>query len=178
VLEPYRREQLINAIHLRFDALRKETGPSPLYATAESAAAKQAELQQIMTVEIPANRKAIAEARALGDLRENFEYKAARQRHEYLNARAAALNGELRRVRIIDTAGMDASEVRIGTRVELERAGTRRVLTLLGPWESKPEEDVISYESDLGQRILGEKVGSTVEVGGEAWTVAAIQPHR
>jgi transcription elongation GreA/GreB family factor len=95
-----------------------------------------------------------------------------------LNARAAALNGELRRVRIIDTAGMDASEVRIGTRVELERAGTRRVLTLLGPWESKPEEDVISYESDLGQRILGEKVGSTVEVGGEAWTVAAIQPHR
>jgi transcription elongation GreA/GreB family factor len=62
--------------------------------------------------------------------------------------------------------------------VELERAGARRVLTLLGPWESKPEDDVLSYESDLGKRILGEKVGASVEVGGEAWTIAAIEPYR
>ena len=89
-LEPYQREQLVNAIHLRFQELRKESGPPPIYATAESVEAKRAELHQIMSVDIPANRKAIEEARAMGDLRENFEYKSARQRHEYLNARAAS----------------------------------------------------------------------------------------
>lgn len=177
-LEPYQREQLINAIHLRFDALRKDTGPPPLYATAESVEARRDELKQILSVEIPANRKAIEEARALGDLRENFEYKSARQRHEYLNARAAALNAELNRVRIIDPAGMDTSEVRIGTRVRLARGEAQRMLTILGPWESKPEEAVISYESDLGQRILGEPVGATVHLAGEEWTVAAIEPWK
>ncbi|HSF42443.1 MAG TPA: hypothetical protein VLT87_21750, partial [Thermoanaerobaculia bacterium] len=154
-LELYQREQLINAIHLRFEGLRKETGPPPLYATAESVDAKRAELHQIMTVEVPANRKAIEEARAMGDLRENFEYKSARQRHEYLNARAAALNAELSRVRLIETAGTDTSEVRIGTRLGLSGASGKREMTILGPWESKPEEDVISYESELAEELLG-----------------------
>lgn len=177
-LEPYQREQLVNAIHLRFQGLRKETGPAPLYALAESAEAKRVELQQILSVEIPANRKAIEEARALGDLRENFEYKSARQRHEYLNARAAALNAELNRVRLIETAGMDTSEVRIGTRVHLAGNGGRRVMTILGPWESRPEEDVISYESDLAKEILGRKVGSEIRMAGESWTIERIEPFR
>jgi transcription elongation GreA/GreB family factor len=178
-LEPFQREQLIAALHLRFDALRKETGPAALYATRESIDAKRAELQQILSVEIPANRKAIEEARALGDLRENFEYKSARQRHEYLNARAASLSSELNRARPIDTEGMDASEVRIGTRVRLDGpAGGSRWITILGPWESRPEEDVLSYESDLGQAILGRKPGEEVSVSGEAWKVGAVEPFR
>ncbi len=161
-LEPYQREQLVNAIHLRFPVHRKDTGPAAFYATAESIDAKRAELHQIMTVEVPANRKAIEEARAMGDLRENFEYKSARQRHEYLNARAAALNADLARSRPIETEGMDTAEVRIGTRV---RFADGRNVTILGPWESKPEEDVISYESDLAKELLGKKVGAEVSVG-------------
>ncbi|HEV8580666.1 MAG TPA: GreA/GreB family elongation factor [Thermoanaerobaculia bacterium] len=176
-LEPYQREQLVNAIHLRFEGLRKETGPSALYATPAAVEAKRAELQQILSVEIPANRKAIGEARALGDLRENFEYKSARQRHEYLNARAAALNSELSRVRLIETSGMDTSEVRIGTRIRLTGPG-RRTITILGPWESRPEEDVISYESELAGMLLGRKIGDPVQVGNESWTVERIEPYR
>jgi transcription elongation GreA/GreB family factor len=49
-----------------------------------------------------------------------------------------------------------------------------RVLTILGPWESKPEEDVISYESDLAKEMLGKKVGDEVSVG----KIAAIEPWR
>jgi transcription elongation GreA/GreB family factor len=186
-LEPFQREQLVNAIQLRFPAQRKDAGIEALYAVAASIEAKRAELQQVLTKEIPANRKAIAEARAMGDLRENFEYKAARQRHEYLNSRAAALNAELARVRPIDTTGMDVSEVRIGTRVELARselarselAGSRtRTLTILGPWESKPEEDVISYESDFAKELLGKKPGDHVSAGGESWTVTKIEPYK
>ncbi len=170
-LEPYQRQQLTNAIHLRFPANRKDTGPEAFYATAELIDAKRAELHQIMTVDVPANRKAIEEARAMGDLRENFEYKSARQRHEYLNARAAALNADLSRSRPIETAGMDASEVRIGTRVSLEGG---RTVTILGPWESKPEEDVISYESDLAKEMLGKKVGDELSLG----KIEAIAPWR
>jgi len=177
-LEPYQREQLTNAIHLRFPMQRKDTGPGALYALAESIDAKSQELHRIMTVEIPANRKAIEEARAMGDLRENFEYKSARQRHEYLNARASALNTDLNRARPIVTAGMDVSEARIGARVHLSGIGKSRTITILGPWESKPEEDIISYESDLAKEILGKPVGAAIDTAGETWTIAMIEPHR
>jgi transcription elongation GreA/GreB family factor len=177
-IEPYQREQLLAALELRFQSVRRQVAV-PLYAIPESIAAKRAELQHILSVEIPANRKAIAEARAHGDLRENFEYKAARQRHEYLNSRATALNGDLARVRPIETAGVDLSAVRIGTRVHLVGPGGReRVITLLGPWESRPEEDVLSYESDLGKLLLDKPVGAAVEVGGASWTVRSITPYR
>ncbi len=175
-LEPYQREQLTNALQLRFASLRRETA-SPLYATRAAIEAKRAELQQLLAVEIPANRKAIEEARALGDLRENFEYKAARQRHEYLNARAATLNGELARVRPIDVPAGAAGEVRIGTRVRLSGDAGERVLTILGPWESQPEEDVISYESDLARDLLGKKVGDELTFGGAPHRITAIEPY-
>lgn len=114
----------------------------------------------------------------MGDLRENFEYKSARQRHEYLNSRAASLNGELNRVRIIDTEGMEVSEVRIGARLALTGPGGKREMTILGPWESKPEEDVISYESEQAQELLGHKVGDTVQMGGESWTIESIAAYK
>jgi transcription elongation GreA/GreB family factor len=179
-LEPYQREQLSNALQLRFQSLRREdeADVAVLYATPESIDAKRAELQEILAKEIPANRKAIEEARAMGDLRENFEYKSARQRHEYLNARAAALNGELSRARPIDTIGAELSEVRIGSKVRLRSDGGERVMTILGPWESKPEEDVISYESDLAKGLIGKGVGAEVTVGGASYTVAGIEPYR
>jgi transcription elongation GreA/GreB family factor len=177
-LELYQREQLIAALQLRFQGLRKDTGPPPLYATPASVEVKRDELHRIMTVDIPANRKAIAEARAMGDLRENFEYKSARQRHEYLNSRAAALNAELTRVRIIDTTGTETSEVRIGTVLRLRRGEEERVVTILGPWESAPESDVISYESDLAIGLLGKKLGETVLFLGDEWMLAGIENYK
>jgi transcription elongation GreA/GreB family factor len=175
-LEPYQREQLTNALQLRFASVRRETA-APLYATRAAIEAKRAELQQLLSIEIPANRKAIEEARALGDLRENFEYKAARQRHEYLNARAAALNGELARVRPIEPATGATTEVRIGTRVTLRGETGDRVLIILGPWESRPEEDVISYESDLARELLGKKPGDEIALGGPAYRIVAIESY-
>ena len=103
----------------------------------------------------------------MGDLRENFEYKAARQRHEYLSARVEALKGDLGRVRTFDPSSIDSSEVRIGSSLELESGGETRSLTILGPWESAPERGIISYDSELGQSLLGSKVGDVVEIDGE-----------
>ena len=173
-LEDYLREPLINALHLRFPDLRPDQ-EVPLYATKQSIEFRREELRRLLDEEIPANRRAIEEARAMGDLRENFEYKSARQRHEYLSARVEALKGDLGRVRTFDPSTIDASEVRIGSTVELEAAdGDNRSLTILGPWESAPERGVISYDSELGQALLGSKVGDTVSLDGRQYELKRV----
>ncbi len=174
-LESFARQALLNALELRFPSLRAPQ-EAPLYATPAAIAARRRELQQLVEQEIPRNRKAIEEARAMGDLRENFEYKSARQRHEYLAARSAALDGELRRVRPLDRAAIDPSEARVGTRLKLRSpAGDERQLTILGPWESDPEKGVVSYESELASRLLGRRPGEVVELEGRRYSIASIE---
>ena len=173
-LAGYQRQPLINAIHLRFPDLRRED-EAALYATPESIEAKKGELKRLAEVEIPANRRAIEEARELGDLSENFEYKSARQRHEYLAARAGMLNRDLSRVRPIDAAQVKGDEVVIGSKVRLVTdAGNEWTITILGPWESKPEENVLSSESEIAQKLLGLAVDDTVELAGDFFRVETI----
>lgn len=175
-LEPYQRDQLIEALRLRFQGL-DQGKEEPLYATPESIEEKRKEFQHLIKKELPANRKAIEEARALGDLRENFEYKSARQRHEYLSDRAAKMERDLARAQPIGT-DIDTSRVGIGTRVQLTVSlatgeGEKEV-TILGPWESDPEQDVISYKSELARQLSGKKVGESVTVGGVTYTVEGV----
>ncbi|HMB52013.1 MAG TPA: GreA/GreB family elongation factor [Thermoanaerobaculia bacterium] len=176
-LESYERDELERVLLLRFPAIDGESQTADvLWATADSIAAKRAELDDITKKELPANRTAIQVAREMGDLRENFEYKAARQRHEYLSARATQLNGDLNRARPIDFSVVDPSKVRVGTKVKLAGAnGDERVLTVLGPWESAPENGIISYESDLAQKLLGKGVGEEIEGKEGKETVAEIE---
>jgi transcription elongation GreA/GreB family factor len=180
-LESFQREALTNALHLRFPALRGEQESQVIYSTPEAIEARRQELANLVKQEIPANRKAIEEARAMGDLRENFEYKAARQRHEYLSSRQAQLERDLSLARPIDVANIDLATVRIGTSVELAPAdgsGATRTITILGPWDSKPEDDVLAYESDLAKALLGKTPGDTVEAAGIAYQVRTIRPFR
>ncbi len=173
-LESFQRDAMTNALHLRFPVLRGEGQQQVIYSTPEAISARRKELENLVKRELPANRKAIEEARALGDLRENFEYKSARQRHEYLSSRQAQLERDLSLARPIDVANIDLSEVRIGSRVDLSNDSDRRRITILGPWDSKPEEDILAYESDLAQGLLGKKVGDQVEAGGSTWEVTGI----
>ncbi|MEM7351116.1 MAG: GreA/GreB family elongation factor [Acidobacteriota bacterium] len=175
-LESYQRKPLITAVHLRFPSLRQES-EAPLYATQPSIDTKRAELKELLEVEIPANRRAIEEARELGDLSENFEYKSARQRHEYLAARAAALNHDLSRARPIDAGNVKGGEVVIGSKVELAADDSNRTITILGPWESEPEKDVLSSESEIAQKLLGTKVGDAIELAGVNYRVDQIGPY-
>jgi transcription elongation GreA/GreB family factor len=174
-IEEYRRTPLINSLQLQFDELATEK-ESPLYALPASIESKRATMRELKEVEIPRNRTAIQEARELGDLRENFEYKAARQRHEYLAARLAALDHDLTRARPIDLSTLDTSQVRVGCRVHLHSEGDEeRVLTILGPWESDPDQGVLSHESELAQALLGRKRGETVDLPDGAYTIEAIE---
>ncbi len=174
-IERYQRDPLISSIHLKFPALRKDD-EQPLYATSEAIAEKRAELKALLEEEIPANRKAIEEARELGDLRENFEYKSARQRHEYLAARASSLDAELSRVRPIDPSTVTGNEVVIGSRVTLVAdSGETRSITILGPWNSDPENDILSNESELAKRMLAMEVGKSLDIAGTAMRIERIE---
>ena len=176
-LDSFQKEPLKNGLLLRFPTLREETGHA-LYASAESIAAKRLELKRLAEVEIPANRKAIEEARAMGDLRENFEYKSARERHEYLNSRLAALHRDLDRARPIDFDNLDLTETRIGARLVLVAPnGNERELAVLGPWESRPESGIVSYESELGKQLLGKHAGETLKIGDETYKLSRIDRY-
>ncbi len=176
-LEDYRREPLLAALQLKFPGLQadQEVSRSDLYALPASIKAQREKLRELVEVEIPSNRRAIEEARAMGDLRENFEYKSARQRHEYLTALATELQQDLNRSTPIDLAAAACDRLRIGNRATLEsERGESRTLAILGPWESAPEQGIISYESDLAGRLLGAQPGATVTLDGEVFTLRSI----
>ncbi|MBL8111273.1 MAG: GreA/GreB family elongation factor, partial [Acidobacteria bacterium] len=78
-----------------------------------------------------------------------------------------------------DPATIDTTEVRPGTKLTLSmKSGGTRTLTLLGPWDSKPEEGIYSYLSDLGKALLGKLTGEEVDVLGEAAVLEKIEPFR
>ena len=172
-LEEYRREFLRGAVLMAHPELR-EPQVEPIFVTSAALAAKREELERMKTVDLPAVLKQIKEAREMGDLTENFEYKAARQRQEYLSARAAKLQSELSQVRLIDPAHVDTSEIRIGTKATLSNGDVRRTVTILGPWESSPEHGIYSHQSDVARALLGKKPGEMVSFLGNDYIVESI----
>jgi transcription elongation GreA/GreB family factor len=140
---------------------KKET----LLVSWESLERRKQEYEDLVNQRIPGNIKEIAEARAHGDLRENFEYKAAKQMQAVLNRRRIELENDLNNAQGTDFAGADPSGVNIGTVVTLETDdGQEVVYTVLGAWDSDPETNLVSYLSEIGQALIGEKPGSTVQV--------------
>ncbi|HEX6178868.1 MAG TPA: GreA/GreB family elongation factor, partial [Thermoanaerobaculia bacterium] len=173
-LEEYRREILRDALLTKYSSLR-EPQAEPVYATPEMLEKKRAELDHLVKVAIPENSKAIQVAREMGDLRENFEYKAARQRAEYLSARVGELRSEMSRVRLLDAAAVDTSNVRVGTKVELSNGDVRREITILGPWESSPEHGVYSNQSDVAKKLIGHAPGDIVSFMGNDYQIESIR---
>ena len=119
----------------------------------------------------------VRRAAAHGDLRENFEYHAARQRQEMLSSRAKTLHDELQRARALDPASIDPSVIRVGTRVQLTalHAGEMPLhLTILGPWDSDPAQGIVSYLAPAVDALMGKRVGDAVRFGEQDFRVARI----
>ncbi|MBN1518744.1 MAG: transcription elongation factor GreA [Spirochaetales bacterium] len=118
-------------------------------------------LSRIMEEDVPANQREIAYALSLGDLRENSEYKAAKEKQDELNAKVAKLKNEIERSQIFDVSTLNTSKISFGTEVLLynETEGAEEIYIILGPWESDPSNHVISYLSPLGKRLLNHKLG-------------------
>jgi transcription elongation factor GreA len=131
----------------------------------ESLERRKNEYTDLVQKKIPANSKDIAVARSYGDLRENHEYKAAKEMQKVLMRRKHELESQLERARGMDFANAKTDAVNIGTRVKVTEMGTQHVesFAILGAWDSDPERGVISYLSPVAQSLLNHNVGEEVE---------------
>jgi len=140
-------------------------GEDILLVSFESLDRRKAEYEELVNKKIPANVKEISTARAHGDLRENFEYHAAKQMQGVLNSRKNEFERDLERARPTDFKGADPSAVNIGTKVVVDLpGGGTRALTMLGAWDADPDKHIVSYLSELGQALLGKAVGDTAKI--------------
>jgi transcription elongation GreA/GreB family factor len=155
---------------------------APLIVSWSSLEKRRAEYEEIVKVKIPENTKEIAIARSYGDLSENFEFKAAKQMQSVLMRRKAELEQMLHDARGTSFENPDTSRVSIGTIVTLRNAETNdeETYTILGAWDGDPERHVISYQTAIGQAVLGHEVGETLSVSSEHGTaqvtIVSIKP--
>ena len=126
----------------------------------------QEELKRLKNVERPKAIEAIAEARGHGDLSENAEYDAAKERQGMLEARIRELDDQLARSRIIDPSTLNSDKVVFGAIVKLLDLGTELKVSyqLVGDPESDLKEGRISISSPIGKALVGKSVGDVVEV--------------
>ncbi|MGE0253335.1 MAG: transcription elongation factor GreA [Alphaproteobacteria bacterium] len=126
----------------------------------------QEELKHLKSVERPAIIQAIAEARAHGDLSENAEYHAARERQSFIEGRIGELEEITKRAEVIDTTKIGGDTVRFGATVTLadEESDEESVYQVVGEFEADIKAGRISIVSPLGRALIGKTAGDSVEV--------------
>ncbi len=150
----------------------------------ESLERRKTEFDELVTKKIPENTKEIGIARSYGDLRENFEFKAAKEMQRVLLRRKSETERELSLARGTDFANADTAAAAIGTIVTLKEPSDGRldVFTILGAWDGDPEKGVLSYQSALAQAVIGHKVGEQVKLptehGERLAEIVKIEPYR
>lgn len=143
-----------------------ESKEEQLLVSRESYERKREEYETIVSKKIPDNSKAIATAREHGDLKENSEYKMAKQDQTVLMAQKGQLEKDLSRARISDFKEASTDQVGVGSVVELTVGSSKKSIryTILGAWDSVPDQNIVSYKTPLGQALLGKKAGESVKV--------------
>ena len=155
---------------------------TPLIVSWSSLERRKAEYEELVKKKIPENTKEIAIARSYGDLSENFEFKAAKQMQTVLMRRKAEVEQMLHNARGTSFENADASRVSIGTVVGLRDLGSDKeeTYTILGAWDGDPDRNIISYQTAIGQTLLGHKVGETVSLstdqGSAQFAIVSIGP--
>src|SRR6266581_2154801 len=142
---------------------------APLIVSWSSLERRKAEYEELIKKKIPENTKEIAIARSYGDLSENFEFKAAKQMQTVLMRRKAELEQALHNARGTAFENPDTARVSIGTIVTLRDSGsgTEETYTILGAWDGDPERNIISYQTAIGQALLGHQPDEVVTLNTE-----------
>ncbi len=143
---------------------QREEKAAALIVSWSSLAKRRAEHEELVKKKIPENTKEIALARSYGDLSENFEFKAAKQMQAVLMRRKAELEQALHNARGTAFENPDTSRVSIGTIITLREpdSGKEETYTILGAWDGDPERHIISYQTAIGQALMGHKVGDVL----------------
>ena len=125
----------------------------------------RSELHRLKTIERPANSQAIGEARAHGDLSENAEYHAARERAGFIEGRIAEIEAKLANAQIVDPKLVDAEgRCVFGATVDIETDGETATWQIVGEDEADIKAHRISYSSPIGKALIGKESGEIVEV--------------
>jgi transcription elongation factor GreA len=134
--------------------------------TAEGYQALDAELKRLKTSERPTVIQAIAEARAHGDLSENAEYHAAKERQSFIEGRVAEIEDKIARAQIIDVSKLSGKQVKFGATVTLldEDSGDKSKYKIVGEDESDVAAGKISVTSPIARALIGKEEGDVVEV--------------
>jgi transcription elongation factor GreA len=149
--------------------------------TAEGLAPLEAELRQLRTHDRQAVIKQISEAREHGDISENAEYHAARERQSFIEGRISELEDIISRADVIDVSKLSGKTARFGAYVKLADDDTDDQITyqLVGPYEADLAKKKISVQSPLGRALIGKTIGDSVEVitpgGGKAYEVIDVK---
>jgi transcription elongation factor GreA len=126
----------------------------------------QEELKRLKSEERPAIIRAIAEARAHGDLSENAEYHAAKERQSFIEGRIAELENKTSRAEVIDPSTMSGDTVRFGATVKVvdEETDAEKEYQIVGADEANIEEGRISVTSPIARAMIGKGIGDQIEV--------------
>ncbi|NWG46187.1 MAG: transcription elongation factor GreA [Alphaproteobacteria bacterium] len=139
------------------------------------------ELKQLKTVERPAVIQAIAEARAHGDLSENAEYHAAKERQGFIEGRLMELEDLISRAQVIDVSRLTGDSVKFGATVSLVDEDTEEEsrYQIVGDHEADVREGRISISSPIARALIGKGVGDVVEVatpgGGRSYEILKVE---
>lgn len=155
-----------------------------LIVSEESLAKRKEAYDKLVKEEIPQNREDIKIARSYGDLRENFEYKSAKEYQRVLMKRQGDWERDLKLAQPTNFSNSDTSKVSIGTVVNLESTNGAESITytILGAWDSDPDKGILAYLSDRGAQILDKAVGDQVEFTSaegttQAYKIASISAY-
>src|SRR5690606_5187215 len=134
--------------------------------TAEGYAALDAELKRRKTEERPTVIQAIAEARAHGDLSENAEYHAAKERQAFIETRVAEIEDKIARSQVIDVSKLSGKQVKFGATVNLidEDSGEKSKYKIVGEDEADVKAGKVSITSPIARALIGKEEGDVVEV--------------
>lgn len=163
------------------DIEEKTTQVLGLIVTEKMLLLKKKELQETISVLMPQNAKDLSYAMSLGDLRENAEYKAAKEEQGRLENVAKKLQDEIERAEVFDPTKYSGDKAFFGTKVRIENNenGVKEEYVILGPWESDPNNGIISYMSPLGNGLLHSKAGDvvnyTVNDQNKSYTVLSVE---
>ncbi|MBV8940043.1 MAG: transcription elongation factor GreA [Alphaproteobacteria bacterium] len=141
----------------------------------------ESELKQLKAVERPAVIQAIAEARAHGDLSENAEYAAARERQGFIEGRIKELEDKISRAEVIDVKNLGGDSIKFGATVRLVDEESEEEVTyqIVSEYEADIKAGLISVTAPIARALIGKKKGDSVEVvtpkGGRSYEVLEIE---
>lgn len=157
---------------------KAEEHDEEIWTTEEGYLKIQERIRQIGTVEMVENAREIEAARALGDLRENSEFKFAQERRARLQSELKTLSSQLNRAHIITPDDIHFHEVGVGSIVNLiDSKGNKLNYTILGPWDANPDQNIISFNSKLVQSMMGKKLGESFSFRDEKFEIIGLESY-